>query len=102
MKLYQAQSLHFFHSFAVLDRVDTSGLSDLHHHTCHPSPRFVALYLLPSKEDDAQLKTNFTVLVSRVLTEFFHFFKTSFSDVVQYHIFHPHEIEISLKSGVVR
>ena len=28
MKSYQNQSLHFFHSFAVLDWIDTSGLSD--------------------------------------------------------------------------
>ena len=54
------QSLHYFHAYAVLDRVDFSGLSD--------SPKHMMIdvnTLLPNADDLEMMKTNFEVLVSR-------------------------------------
>ena len=102
MKQHRTQSLHFFHSYAIRDRIDTSGLLDVHPQTCLPSPRQLAESLLPQVEDDYTIMSNFSVLISRVLTEHLQFFKTSFSDVVQHYITHDYDREMSLKSEVVR
>ena len=53
-------SLHYFHTYALLDRVDFSGLSD--------EPRTGEIdfnMLIPSKEDVKKMKDIFIILVSR-------------------------------------
>lgn len=58
---YTTQSLHYFHAYAVLDRVDFSGLSD-----AAPSPSIVdPLSFLPSKDDRALVERDLRVLISR-------------------------------------
>ena len=54
------RSLHYFHSYAVLDRIDLSGLSD------HQEVKEIDAYtLLPNSEDLKIMKNAFEVLVSR-------------------------------------
>ena len=76
---YHSQPLHLFHSFAVLDRIDMTNLSDACEHTCLPS---MAESLLPSTEDDQILMNNFSVLISRILVKHMSFFENTFSDIV--------------------
>ena len=71
-------SLHYFHSYAVLDRIDLSGLSDSYVASCLPSPRNIAASLLPSEPDDQSLKRHFSILVSRVLVTHIKFFSFGF------------------------
>lgn len=70
-------SLHYFHSYAVLDRINVSGLSNKALPGCLPEPKEIAASLLPSSSDDSTLKRNFATLVSRVLATHFKFFKFS-------------------------
>ena len=71
----QVQSLHYFHSFAIKDRISFSDLSD-----AKPDVNLAALPLktfLLSEDDLEKLKQNYTVLVSRVLTSTYQYFHTS-------------------------
>ena len=57
---YQTRSFHYFHSFAALDRVDLSGLSDL------PKTGEIDITkIIPSTNDIQELKEIFTILISR-------------------------------------
>ena len=58
---HTTQSLHYFHVYAVLDRVDFSGLSDLRDTEVAVDP----LTLLPSKSDVAVLKKEMSTIISR-------------------------------------
>lgn len=54
------RSLHYFHSYAVLDRIDLSTASD------DPSTKEINFYeLLHSQVDIANLKASFVILISR-------------------------------------
>jgi L1 cell adhesion molecule like protein len=57
---YQTQSCHYFHLYALLDRVDLSHHSDL-----PGSGEISVRELIPSKEDELELKRIFVILVSR-------------------------------------
>ncbi len=57
---FQTLSYHFFHSYAVLDRTDFSGLSDL-----PPSGVVDFMKVLPTKEDIKELKKTLSILVAR-------------------------------------
>ncbi len=98
---YRDQSLHYFHSFAVQNRIDHSNYSDEHPDTCLDSPQRRAKSLLPSKEDDATLRDNIATLVSRVLVDNMPFFHHTFNDVVTWHMKHQYYPEMSSKSVVV-
>ena len=98
---HQNRSLHYFHSYAVRERIDFSHLPDILPPSCMNSPQRVALSLLPSKEDDQVLRQMFVTHVSRVLCKYMSFFKFSFEDVIQHHIRHPFYDEMSAKSEVV-
>ena len=95
------QSLHYFHSFAVLDRINFSHLPDVFLHTCLNSPKQLALAMLPSKDDDKVLTLLFETHVSRILCTHIPFFKLSFEDIVEWHIHHRYYDEMSAKSEVV-
>ena len=97
------KSLHYFHSFAVLNRVDLSHLPDAFPHICLNHPRQLALALLPSKDDDRALTLLFGIHGSRILCTHIHvpFFKFVFEDVAQWHIHHWYYDQMSGKSEVV-
>lgn len=95
------QSLHYFHFFAVLDRIDFSPLPDVFPHLCFNCPKQMALALLPSTNDDMTLRQLFVTHVSRILTTHIPFFKFAFEDVVEWHIQHQYYEEMSAKSQVV-
>lgn len=57
---YQTISHHYFHMYAVQDRVDLSAYSDL------PKEGVIDVTkLLPSDTDHSQMRKDFTVLISR-------------------------------------
>ena len=60
-------SLHYFHSYAVQNRIDTSSLSDITPDNTNDMISGEANYILPFHGDDKVLKSNIAVLVSRVL-----------------------------------
>ena len=94
--------LHYFHFFAVSNRIDTS--EQLHTPPpppCHLSHKACALSLLPTIEDDHALQQNMAILISRILVNHFDSLNFSFSDVVQWHIPHQYTKEMSKKSDVV-
>lgn len=62
---HTTQSLHYFNCFAVLDRINLSGLSDKQPTVDGSSFDFSSI--LPSNDDYSQLRAGFAVLVSRVL-----------------------------------
>lgn len=95
------QSLHYFHCFAVLNRIDFTEFPDVQPQLCLNSPDNIALTLLPSAEDDQTLKNLFMTHVSRILCTHIPFFKASFEDVVEWHIVHQYYQEMSTKSQVV-
>ena len=97
----KTESIHYFHSYAVADRIDFSSLSD----TVPPIPRVdiaqLATSLLPSQDDDAALRKNFATLVSRILFDNIEFFKLTFDGVIEWHIEHDFYEQMSRKSDVV-
>lgn len=95
-------SIHYFHSYAVLNRVDFSHLSDdiPDNSTTHDLNR-VALSLQPTALDDEILHDNISTLISRILCTRMEFFKVCFQDLIQWHIKHKYTIEMSQKSVVV-
>lgn len=58
---HTTQSFHYFHAYAMLDRVDFSGLSDV----SPPQSAVDPLSLLPSDSDLALLKRDMSILISR-------------------------------------
>lgn len=95
---HQNQSLHFFHSFAVQDRINFSALSIHLRATCNNS---MALSLVPSMQNDMNLLHNIATRVSRVLVTYMSFFQFAFSDVTTWHIQHKYYQEMRRKSEVV-
>ncbi len=95
---HQTQSLHYFNSFAILDRVDLS------HYSSSPlrldPAELDPIVFLPSKEDYDALEDNMNVLISRVIVQYMSFFK-DYGSIVIRHIDHPHSDEMSNKSTVV-
>ena len=57
--------------------------------------------MLPTPEDDVALRDNICVLMSRILCEHVEFFKFAFEEVVDRHIKHEFNDEMSTKSIVV-
>ena len=83
-------------------QVDTSRMTDVSAQLCLPSPDILVKSLLPSKADDDTIRQNFKILISRVLIQHIKFFEISFKDIVQCHIPHVYDKEMSKKSKVVR
>ncbi len=94
-------SLHYFHSYAVLNRVDASSLSDIVPDISQLDTEVVANTLLPSVSDDLVLRNNITTIISRVLVSHLEYFKFAFEDTVNWHIKHKFYGEMSQKSIVV-
>ena len=98
---YRKKSVHYFNSYAIKDRIDFSHLSPVHLPTCHPSPLHIAESLLPSISDDQVIRRNMSTLIGRIIVSQMDFFKTSFSDVVDWHITHKYYAEMSQRSETV-
>ena len=94
-------SIHYFHSYAVADRVDFSMLSEQVTPTQQQDKKQIAVSLLPVPEDDEAMRDNIIILISRILTENLEFFRLSFEDVVMWHIKHEFYQEMSNTSIVV-
>ena len=94
----QTNSLHFFQTYAVRDRIDLSSYDD--------TPPVVdesninTKTLLPSESDYEQLTRNFSHHVARVLKEYMPSF-SSFGSGLERHIRHRYYEEMSQKSEVV-
>ena len=94
-------SMHYFHSYAVADRIDFSNLSETTPPLPSVSRRQLATSLLPSPDDDLVIRNNLAILVSRVLVSNVDFFKVAFDSVVEWHIKHQFYEQMSRKSEVV-
>lgn len=99
---YQNKDIHYFNAFAVKDRIlsDQNVFTKTDIRPDQPLPTDLPSAILPTFSDDNDLMDQFTVLVSRILM-YMPFFQTSFQDVVDWHISHPFEKEMSQKSEVV-
>lgn len=96
-----ATSLHYFHFYAVKDRIDFGDLGEKTI-VCDGADQLqLALSLLPSTEDDVAIRRNICVLISRILYNNLGFFKVAFDGVVEWHIEHAYYKEMSMKSDVV-
>ena len=89
----QHQSLHYIHSYAVLDRVNCF-------HLPYDAPvgdikELGPSTFLPSAEDSFALRHNYSVLLSRVIVKRLPFFEI-FKDCVNSHILHEHSDEMSI------
>lgn len=94
---HQRQSLHYFHSYAVLDRVNCGDLPSDVRAGDVKSLSFAAF--LPTPEDCSTIRYNYSALLGRVLVEKLSFFK-KFQDCIPKHIIHQHFEEMK-KSTVV-
>ena len=93
---------HYYHLYAVKNRIDFTHLSDQQpHHVPITAARETDKFL-PSTSDDEALQTTFKIYVARVLITHCAFFETSFSDLSVHHIPHIYSQEMSNKSNVVR
>lgn len=95
----QRQSLHYFHSYGALDRVDFSDLAadePLGDISALPTSAY-----LPNALDCAQLCDNYSVLLARVLVDEVPYFKKMFSNCVDRHIPHKYSSQMAGKSTTV-
>ena len=97
----QAQSLHYFHSYAVKDRVNISSVSDSPPIPPECPHTELLETLLPSAKDVTTIHSLFEVHVARILVEHFPFMKSAFADVVDWHIQHEYYEEMGETSDVV-
>lgn len=95
---HHTQSLHYFHGYAVKDRVDVSKLED--------DPYLPDLSqinvetVLPKLDDESSLKSNMAILAAQVIRKRIPLIKKHFKPVVK-HISHIYTSEMSQKSEVV-
>lgn len=95
------EQLHYFHYFAVADRVDASNLSSTPPKPPSSAPCECALSMLPSVNDDKAMKCNFVTLVSRVISTHLESIGFDSSELVDWHIPHEYKKQMSKKSEVV-
>ena len=97
----QTQSLHYIQMYAVLDRTDTTQLSDVTPTRSQSSIAEVIKTILPSPEDNQTMANYFSTLIGRVLVTHMPYFNTTFGDVVEWHIPHQFMKEMPKPSTVV-
>ena len=96
----QTISLHYFHYYAVKDRVNLGTMSDsLPKET--PVVKEVIQKILPTSTDDESFLDKFAVLLGRMLCNHITYFKENFGDVVERHIPHLYSQDMSKKSEIV-
>ena len=64
---HRVTSLHYYHSFAIQDRINVNSLASVNVPSCLPHPSTRASLLLPSITDDNELSNNIKILISRIL-----------------------------------
>lgn len=96
----RTQSLHYFNSYAVLDRCDFSSLKESTSASLDDLSQFDVTELLPSPADLEQLHANLSVLVGRMLTQHVAAFQ-KYKSLVNNHIRHIYSEEMCRKSVVV-
>ncbi len=95
---HQTNSLHYFHSYAVHDRIDMSGYSNEIPDIDVESLPFTTF--LPSLNDCKKLRDNYIILASRVLVRHLAFL-APLKGCVPQHIEHAHLKELTNKSDIV-
>ena len=93
----QSKEFHYFHQYAVRDRVDTSHFSE---EPPSVDPNAALHKLIPTAEDDAAMLTNFSTLVTREIVQRMPFFAKAFPVTVS-HISHTYSKEMARKSEIV-
>ena len=97
----KTKSLHYVQMYAVLDRTDTTQLSDVTPTRSQISIAEVMKIILPSPEDNQVMANYFSILIGRVLVTHIPYFKTTFGDVAEWHIPHQFTKEMSKPSRIV-
>jgi hypothetical protein len=98
----QTKSLHFCNGFAAHDRINLEGVSDEPSQFANVPVNDLPLKdLLPTDSDNQQVIHNFSILVSRVLTQELKYFNHTFEGCVTNHIYHEHYEDMSKKSETV-
>ena len=95
---HQNQSLHFFHCYAALDRVNLKDFSN-----ASPIGRAADLPLstfLPDLLDCSSLRENYAILIGREVVKKLQYFKI-FETCLPKHFTHAHSERMSQKSTVV-
>ena len=95
----QTKSKHYFNSYAVKDRVNLCNFSSFWNGP-DSACKINAADILPSVDDEALLKRNLSILVSRILVDNVPSFRI-FEDVIDRHIQHEFSSAMSTKSEVV-
>lgn len=99
-----SQSLHYFHSYAVKDRVNLSSSSDLPPKApvewTTEKYQSVCRKILPTSEDQRYLQDNFVQIMTRVVISRIPFFQ-QFDGIALKHIPHAYSQEMAQKSEVV-
>lgn len=94
----QTRSLHFFNSYAVLDRCNFAALSD--EVEAVQQPAFDISLFLPDDNDLKEITHNFSIIIGRIAHKYIPAFAKIPGISVQ-HITHKHHVEMSQKSKVV-
>ena len=93
---YQTRSLHYFHAYAVRDRLNLDNCDDC---ASAPNPSTIDLgLLLPSKEDEMQIRSNMGILIARTLKKHIPYF-SKYGKGVERHIMHSFYEEMSQNSA---
>ena len=95
------RSLHYYHSYAVQDRINVHDLLNERPSQTSISVQEKAKSLLPTESDDDVIVKNIKVLFARILFDTLQFFKIAFEDLIVEHITHCRYQEMSSKSVVV-
>lgn len=95
---HQRKSLHYFHSYAVFNRIDFSDLAS-DQPIADVSTLSLSTYL-PDTTDCAKLRENYAILLARVVVEEMPYFRV-FRDCVVKHIKHLYSSEMKAKSVLV-
>ena len=98
------RSFHYFHAYAVKDRVDLSSFSDILTQPALPlsvDDLCCQIQILPLSEDYDTLSDNFATHISRCSVDKIPYFTSNFSKAKVKHIPHEHSAEMSQKSTIV-
>ena len=96
----RSRSLHYFHSYAILDRVDLTGYTDEVQCSDGSAIDMEFESLIPNIDDSECIVENFAILASRVVCKYIPAFSDMSSRVTQ-HIKHSRYEEMCTKSKVV-
>ena len=92
------KSLHYFHAYAVKDRVVSEGLESTRPQKSIDEVEMQEI--LPTAEVQESIISDLAHMIPRVIVQYLSPYK-SFRKAVQYHIPHPHSQEMAGKSEVV-